>query len=884
MTASRPIGPVRTVRLIAGLAFRRQLNLWQSARLGRKKKDTLATGEPKRAGTPSKSKGRSIFSFFILLAMAFNGFNIGVRGLLSLSASTRDIAAAPSDRLPVSRYTEASLIESENALKRAQEISDPAERENYLGMWNRHVDELFLAEVRGEGLSEDDENSRVRQLRDTFDQRGAAGFTQRQPISFWISGDTWPREGKPSSVFFRSVCLIVLLWMPLIIFGSLGITNKNLGEVDGNLEWLYTFPASARALFSSKIFVYSFLNPLVWLFFFPFLILIYVAAGFGFAAIFVALAALLYLLVLAGSLSAFLEVALRKVLPPNQLKNVQALFTVVGSVAMLLAYAVCFSAPLEEFVIARATALPDAFAWNPFSIPLFLGLPSAPVSQVQIAIVLMIVLAIASCSLSLLGSEWFTRDGLIRAGGPYQGVRVGKTPPARSRNPWLRGIAAYELLHLGRDRNLLVQVFVVPLLLPGFYLLINPKMVSAVSGNFRHAAVLAFGIGAYSFISSAIPILNRENKTLWQLLTFPQSLTSILVKKAMVWVVIGLIYGGATLLAITHFSRHLSAGSWGELFLAFYGIGLYGFIASGIGILGANVLETEPRLRFRSDMIYLYMILAAMYANTIYSTSVWVKLAQLVLSTLLAFALWQKVSDAAPYLLDPIAQPSRNLSLADGLIAALAFFVLQGLIFLLIQSVSDDSLPAQITVAYVLAGLIVAGATLIIFWRKEVPDLWRKIGFVRSREEASSQPLGSSIARAVALGALAGAGAILYTHALNFFPQGQIWKQDAELSSFLSRADRPIWLCVLAIVAAPLFEEFLFRGLIFRGLRRTTGAALAILGSAAVFALVHPPISVIPVFGLGIAAAISFQKSGFLLAPIFTHAVYNTVVIFLNKL
>jgi membrane protease YdiL (CAAX protease family) len=59
---------------------------------------------------------------------------------------------------------------------------------------------------------------------------------------------------------------------------------------------------------------------------------------------------------------------------------------------------------------------------------------------------------------------------------------------------------------------------------------------------------------------------------------------------------------------------------------------------------------------------------------------------------------------------------------------------------------------------------------------------------------------------------------------------------------------------------------------------------LAILGSAAVFALVHPPISVIPVFGLGIAAAISFQKSGFLLAPIFTHAVYNTVVIFLNKL
>jgi membrane protease YdiL (CAAX protease family) len=124
---------------------------------------------------------------------------------------------------------------------------------------------------------------------------------------------------------------------------------------------------------------------------------------------------------------------------------------------------------------------------------------------------------------------------------------------------------------------------------------------------------------------------------------------------------------------------------------------------------------------------------------------------------------------------------------------------------------------------------------------------------------------------------------MLYVRALNLFPQGQIWKQDAELSSFLSRADRPIWICILAIVAAPLFEEFLFRGLIFQGLRRTTGPALAILASAALFALVHPPISVIPVFGLGIAAAISFRKSGFLLAPVLTHAVYNAIVIFLNK-
>jgi ABC-2 type transport system permease protein len=104
------------------------------------------------------------------------------------------------------------------------------------------------------------------------------------------------------------------------------------------------------------------------------------------------------------------------------------------------------------------------------------------------------------------------------------------------------------------------------------------------------------------------------------------------------------------------------------------------------------------------------------------------------------------------------------------------------------------------------------------------------------------------------------------------------------MNSFLGRADRSLWICALAILAAPLFEEFLFRGLIFKGLLRSTGPVLAALASAALFALIHPPMSVIPVFGLGIATAVSFRRSGVLLAPIVTHAVYNTCVIFLNKL
>jgi hypothetical protein len=51
-----------------------------------------------------------------------------------------------------------------------------------------------------------------------------------------------------------------------------------------------------------------------------------------------------------------------------------------------------------------------------------------------------------------------------------------------------------------------------------------------------------------------------------------------------------------------------------------------------------------------------------------------------------------------------------------------------------------------------------------------------------------------------------------------------------------------------------------------------------VLASAAIFALVHPAPSVIPVFGLGIATALVYERTGFLFGPMVVHAVYNAAV------
>jgi ABC-2 type transport system permease protein len=895
MNSSRPISMARALFILARLSLRRQLNQWRNVRFARKRRSFLqpaTIAAPSRGGssadavarsaTPAKSRGASIFGIFLFLMLGFNGFFLGERGLVLLSSTAQNLSDTNGNRIAVTRSTETQLKKADDALRRVRLLRDPAEREKYLGMWNRYLDGVFLNEIRRGAYSDEEESARLEHMRDVFAREGAAGFAHANAEVFGVSRSTWPVAADARFAFAGALSLTLLLWMPLVVFSSLGTNNKDLGQVEWSFEWLYTFPIPSHALFASKVLVYSFLYPLVWVFLFPFLVLVYVSAGAGWAALPMGAAGTIYIALLAGSLITILEVVMRKYFSLSHLKSFQALFTVLGYGSLLIFYACSNSTVIDNLLIREARSLPVWFVWNPFSLPLMVVVPGVSPLHLQWWVLgLMAIHLLAAGSLALAGSEWLTRDGLMKAGGPYQGVR--KARAQSSRRTWLRGIPGQEMLLLARDRNLLVQVLVVPLMVPAYYLLVNTKMVSAVSGNFRHAAMLAFAVGAYSFLSSTIPILSREDKTLWYLLTFPQSLSSILAKKTAVWAILGMAYGGVALAVITHYSHHLHGQAATDVLVALYGIGLYAFIGSGIGILATNILETVKQARFRTDMIYLYMVLAAIYANAIYSTSVWAKIAQIALSTLLAVALWQKVKDFIPYILDPVERPPREVGLADGMIAALGFFALQGLIIVFLRYVSEASFNSQITIAYVLAGIIVGGAAMLILLRQGINDIWHVVGLAPGRGDHNLAPLPRSIFTGASCGLVASFGAFLYLHALNLFPQWQLWKQDAELNSFLTRGDKPLWLIGLAVVAAPIFEEFIFRGLVYRGLRRTAGPTLAVVGSAALFALVHPPIAIVPVFGLGIAAAISFEKTDLLLAPIIAHGVYNAVVMMLNK-
>jgi membrane protease YdiL (CAAX protease family) len=89
---------------------------------------------------------------------------------------------------------------------------------------------------------------------------------------------------------------------------------------------------------------------------------------------------------------------------------------------------------------------------------------------------------------------------------------------------------------------------------------------------------------------------------------------------------------------------------------------------------------------------------------------------------------------------------------------------------------------------------------------------------------------------------------------------------------------RELWLFATVVLAAPLFEEFIFRGVLYRGLRRSLSGPLAALASALVFALVHPAIAAAPVFVLALLSALAYERTRWLVTPIAAHMVYNAVI------
>ena len=96
----------------------------------------------------------------------------------------------------------------------------------------------------------------------------------------------------------------------------------------------------------------------------------------------------------------------------------------------------------------------------------------------------------------------------------------------------------------------------------------------------------------------------------------------------------------------------------------------------------------------------------------------------------------------------------------------------------------------------------------------------------------------------------------------------------------------PLWATLLSVsVFAPLFEEWLCRGLVLRGLLRKMNPFSAIAVSAAFFAILHMnPWQAIPAFCLGLLFGYTYYKTGSLKLTMLMHCTNNTMAVIFSKI
>ncbi|MDP8214709.1 MAG: CPBP family intramembrane metalloprotease [Candidatus Euphemobacter frigidus] len=83
-------------------------------------------------------------------------------------------------------------------------------------------------------------------------------------------------------------------------------------------------------------------------------------------------------------------------------------------------------------------------------------------------------------------------------------------------------------------------------------------------------------------------------------------------------------------------------------------------------------------------------------------------------------------------------------------------------------------------------------------------------------------------------------------------------------------------LFAVGILMGPLAEELFFRGLLFPALKRRLSVSWSVVISAALFSTLHLNwAGWLPIFGLGILLAYSYERTGSILVPVFIHVIHN---------
>jgi hypothetical protein len=835
---------LRDLRLLLGFRLRQMRGRMQPGRrrpaeglrpprlLGR----LLARLRPKRPTPPAgrRPTGRKVgTSILLIIVMPLLLLQSGIYSLRFLGVASQPPGA--------------EFILPPSTLMKLASLADLRDARSQIDDENRRQARTWLTtELRLDNLPEAEQDARIDQMIETYDRSGGEAFASTDGLS---QGIRLLHQDRPTPALMARIqpaaTLFLLLCLALTICTPLGLQPTAWTQSGDPDRWFLALPIADRSLALARLLRLWLLNPWFWLTVPVFLVVLALVGRPGPAGWATLPLTIPLLGLLVAALSGLLEHLLGR-LPASPRRWCQGLATLLGLGCFGLAMSLAHLPLLPHWFASLAGAVRS----SPL-IGLVQAVTGDPGALSALAVLTALVVMFWFTALRTVGRRLLPSDGdsRRRAGG-------GRAAPG------LLDPAPKDLLLLGRDPRLLIQVLVVPGAIVGMNLIINLQHADGMLRDPRHLAALALCVALYLLIMIAPRSLANERRALWLLVATPSSLTRILWGKAVVWLLCALLYLGLGL----GMSVWLAPGP------ALLGYGLYCLAAVVVftalavpaGALATDPFETRPQREVRLGVLYALMLVMSALVGAIYQPA-WTRLVHLVLVGLLAIGAWQRFRGREAWILDPTESAPPRLDLLGALTVLWVFYVLQALVGGVALTTGMATGPA-ITLAFGMAGILTGGGTLLLVWRR------RRLGQLRATLILPNRP--GRRWRDLLVGALAGAAAasgglawVLLANHLGILPE-------------MPAAGIPLpWMLVLTVVAAPLCEEFLFRGILLGGLRATLAPRWAVPLGALLFAIIHPPLSFPAVFTLGLTAGVLAIRSGWLLAPIVAHATYNLIVV-----
>ena len=455
---------------------------------------------------------------------------------------------------------------------------------------------------------------------------------------------------------------------------------------------------------------------------------------------------------------------------------------------------------------------------------------------------------------------------------------------------WFDPLYRKELLWFLRDRGAVVQAVLIPVTAAGFQLFNLRGLLVHAGDAWNYFCGAGILFGTYFLLILGPRSLASEGQALWISLTWPRGLESLLKAKAWLW---SMVSTAIVMLIFVAAAIRFPGEIWK---IALVGVGWYFFsrsMAEKSVTLVTVVSESGEAQRVPSGRRWATQLGMLTFTIGIMSRQWQVAFVGIIYSLMTSAAMWQNFRARLPYLYDPWSEEQpKPPTLMNAMIAVSVMVELSAVLMgILLFTLGRNEADWARALSYSIAAVVASALTINYLNDRDVSlrDVCLWIPPPHQDEDVQQQPVSISrqISELVAwtptlgLGILAGAilGSFgrIYQFELQHIPRigEQLAAAHRQMHQNLGAQGA---LFVMAVFFAPLAEEYLFRGLLYKALDREWGGWRAILLSAAFFASYHPPLAWLPVALLGATNSWLFKKTGSLVPAILTHMIYNAVV------